>query len=122
MPDGWRAWHDNECATLTGHQEIGALQISAAFKETEVLDDDLRDFASEHIGAGEKGRMIQAGDFVGLEIAFAEDTNFWRHWYLRNGKQMLFVTYNCSRESRGLEDGVVDAALASLSASRGRVV
>ncbi len=40
-PEGWRAWHDAECATLVANDEIGALQISAAFKDSEVGDDDL---------------------------------------------------------------------------------
>ena len=87
VPEDWDAQHDEECATLIG--EIGALQVSAAFKETEVLDSDLRDFASDHIDAGAAPRPMQAGDFVGFEIAFGDDECFWRHWYLRNDKQRV---------------------------------
>lgn len=29
MPDGWRAWHDDECATLVVPGEIDAFEISA---------------------------------------------------------------------------------------------
>ena len=32
VPDGWRAWHDEKCATLVGDDEIGAFQISAAVR------------------------------------------------------------------------------------------
>jgi hypothetical protein len=116
VPDGWRAWHDDEYATLVGPGEIGALQISAAFKDSEVVDTDLREFAAEHLKAGAKPRPTEAGDFVGFEIAFSDEECLWRQWYLRNGRQMLFVTYNCSLESRGVEDGPVRAALASLAA------
>lgn len=115
-PKGWRARHDAGCATLVADDEIGALQISAAFKDTEVVDADLRDFAAEHLEAGAKPRPTEAGDFVGFEIRFRDDERFWRHWYLRNGRQMLFVTYNCGLDSRGEEDGPVGAALASLEA------
>jgi len=115
VPDGWRAWHDDECATLMGPREVGALQISAAFKDSEVVD-DLREFAAAHLEAGAKPQPTEAGDFMGFEIAFSDEERFWRHWYLRNGRQLLFVTYNCGLESRGVEDGPVGAALASLAA------
>lgn len=116
VPDGWRAWHDDECATLVGPGEIGALQISAYFKESEVVDLDLREFAAEHLEAGAKPRPTEAGDFVGFEICYADDEFVCRQWYLRNGRQMLFVTYTCGFESRGVEDGRVGAALSSLVA------
>jgi len=96
--------------------EIGALQISAAFKGSEVVDADLREFAADHLEAGATPRSTEAGDFVGFEISFSDGDRFWRQWYLRNGCQMLFVTYNCGLDSRGAEDGPVGATLASLEA------
>ncbi len=117
LPDAWRAWHDDECSTLVDDQEIGALQISAAFKDCEVLERDLADFALEHLDAGAEAHPTQVGDFVGFEIAFSDETGFWRQWYLRHGRQMLFVTYNCSLESRGSLDDEVQGALATLLAS-----
>jgi|GEM_PF-866899 len=103
-PEDWRAWHDAECVTLVADDEIGALQISAAFKDSEVLDADLRDFAADHLEAGAKPWPTEAGDFVGFEISFSDDERFWRQWYLRNGRQVLFVTYNCALDYRGAED------------------
>jgi hypothetical protein len=116
VPDGWRAWHDDACATLVAEHEIGALQISAASKDSEVLDRDLREFAAEHLEAGAKARSTEAGDFVGFEIVLGDGERFWRQWYLRNGRQVLFVTYNCGSESRGAEDAAVREILASLAA------
>jgi len=121
VPEGWRAWHDPECATLVGPGDIGSLQISAAFKESEVLEADLRDFASKHLDAGARPSATHAGDFVGFEIAFSDGDKFWRQWYLRNGRQMLFVTYNCDLDSRGTEEEPIREALASLVA-KGRDV
>jgi len=116
VPDGWRAWHDKECATVVADDHIGALQISAAFKESDVVDADLREFAAEHLQAGAKAQRIEAGDFVGFEIAFSDEGRFWRLWYLRSGRQMLFVTYNCGWQSRGIEDAALRHILASLTA------
>lgn len=117
VPDGWLASDDEECVTLVASHEVGALQISAAFKDTEIVDSDLRDFAAEHLDAGAKPRPTEAGEFVGFEIAFGDDERFWRQWFLRNGHQLLFVTYNCDPDSRGVEDGPIRSALASLVAS-----
>ncbi|MCK5943910.1 MAG: hypothetical protein KAI24_18140 [Planctomycetes bacterium] len=117
VPDGWEASHGEDCATLVGPTEVGALQISAAFKDSEVLDDDLRDFASEHLDAGATPHACSAGDFTGFEICFSDGETFWRQWFLRHARQMLFVTYNCSVAERGVEDGLVEEILASLRSS-----
>ena len=92
------------------------MQVSAAFKDSEVLEADLRDFAAQHLEAGASARPTQAGDFSGFEIAFRDGEFFQRQWYLRSGMQMLFVTYTCDVATRGVEDRVVDEILASLGA------
>ena len=86
---GWHARHDRECATLVGDPEIGALQISAYFKDTPVLDRDLRELAAERLAANAKAQSVVAGVFVGFEIAFTDAENYWRQWFLRRGKQAL---------------------------------
>jgi hypothetical protein len=122
LPDGWQGWHDPECATIVANPEIGALQVSAAFKDSEVSEADLREFAAEHLDAGATPSLVQCGDFVGFTIAFGTEDAFWREWYLRNGGQALFVTYNCSPGDRGVEDAAVDKILATLSVSGLQVV
>lgn len=114
VPSGWRAWHDEECATLVGPGDLGALQVSAAVKDSEVLEQDLREFASEHLAAGAHAAATEAGDYSGIEIAFSDGDTYWRQWFLRRGRQALFVTYNCALDSRGAEDDAVRQALASL--------
>jgi hypothetical protein len=114
VPSGWRAWHDEECSTLVGPGDLGALQVSAASKDSEVLDQDLRDFASKHLAAGAHAEPAEAGDYAGFEIAFRDGDRYWRQWFLRRGRQALFVTYNCALDHRGAEDDAVRQALASL--------
>lgn len=114
VPAGWRASHDGDCATLVGPGDVGALQFSAALKDSEVLDRDLRDFASEHLAAGAHAEAVDAGDYAGFEIAFRDGERCWRQWFLRRGRQALFVTYNCAVDHRGAEDDAVRQVLASL--------
>ena len=121
VPEGWRAWHDAECATLVADPEIGALQISAAIKDAVVDASDLRAFAAKHLDAGVYPQPIQVGAFVGFSIGFQVEATAWRQWYLRHGAMALFVTYNCAVHARGVEDAAVDAALASLLASGNHV-
>lgn len=99
---------------LVGPDEIGTLLISAACKDTEVVQEDLREFASDHFEAGAQPRAAKAGDYVGFEIAYSEGSMFCRQWCLRHGKQALLVTYDCELESRGAEDDSVRLILASL--------
>jgi hypothetical protein len=66
VPNGWTASHDTACATLVGSPAIGALQLSAAFKETPVLDEDLEDFAAEHLQAGATATRVVAGGLSGV--------------------------------------------------------
>lgn len=86
FPDGWHARHDADCATLKSDGAIGALQISATFTESDARDQDLRDFVADDIAAGAGARTIDAGDFVGIEIAFADGERFCRQWRWRRGK------------------------------------
>lgn len=116
IPEGWTASEDPECVTLTGSAPIGALQISASFKRTEVFDSDLREFASDHLDAGAVPAEVHAGDFVGLEFAFDTEDACWRQWYLRYSNMMLYVTYNCDLADRGAEDAAVNSAVGSLKA------
>lgn len=114
VPSGWRAWHDEECTTLVGPGGLGALQVSVAVKDSEVLDEDLRDFASEHLAAGAHAEAAEAGDYAGFEVAFSDGERYWRQWFLRRGRQALFVTYNCEGGHRGADDDAVRQILASL--------
>lgn len=116
LPAGWHGLQEDDVDQLFGPDDVGAMTVSTAFKDSEVLEDDLRDFAAEHMEAGARAAPAHCGDFVGFEIAFRDDDSFWRHWYLRNGRQMLFVTYNCDFGARGVEDDAIHQVLTSLVA------
>lgn len=114
-PADWSAWHDAECVTMAADPEVGALQISAAFKESNVSHEDLLDLASDHINAGARPIEIAAGTFEGITFCYGDGESHWQQWFLRDGCQALFVTYNCPGDSRGVEDEVVNKALKTLS-------
>ena len=93
----------------------GCLQISAAKKDGEVVDADLREFAAEDLESGAKTWDIQLGEFVGFSFHFGDGELYWQHWYVGCGSVAVFVTYNCDLEARGTEDDAVDEMLRSLT-------
>lgn len=112
--DGWNGKVDDGCATISSEGKMGALQMSAAIKPTQVKDDDLYDFAAEQIHDGTKTKNVQFGEFVGFEISFSVDDDFFRMWYLRHERKLLFVTYICDLKKRGVEDEDVQKMLVTL--------
>lgn len=117
LPHGWSGRLDAECATLEGTPPLGALQLSVAWKESAVDDADLRGFASEHLDAGARTREVTYGPFSGFVLAFGTPSAYWKHWYLRNDRQMLFATYGCEPQHRGVEDPLLERILVTLRAA-----
>jgi len=113
LPSGWEAWHDTECASMEPPTHLGALQVSAAFKDSFVTDEDLKGFAGSEVQASLDPASF--GPFVGFHLAHESEGAHWHRWYLRHELQALFVTYNCSSPDRGLEDAAVVEVLKTLS-------
>jgi len=98
---------------------MSALQLSAARKGTEITDEDLREFAENHLAAGASPSPVEAGDFKGFSIAYRDESHHWRQWFLRSHNVAVFVTYNCPVKLAGEEDIVVNTALSDLRLSNG---
>lgn len=116
LASSWQASDDRDCVTIARPDGLGALQISAARKHTAVTDDDLADFAADHLDAGAIARQVSLGDFSGIAIRYRADGVHRRQWCLPRGPLALFVTYNCAEVDRGIEHAEVDRMLGSLRA------
>ena len=116
IPDDWKSDDSEGCATFTSKNGFGALQISAFKKEDrEVTDEDLRDFASDHVNAGANLSSVSFGDFIGLYVAYSvEDQEFWCEYWLRSGQVMIYVTYNCLLSEKENELSTIEDILDSL--------
>jgi len=113
-PAGWTGQEEEGCDTFESAGGVGALQISAHRKESsEVSDDDLREFAGDI-----PLRAIALGSLSGFRTRFSDDGTFWIKWWLRTGKTMVHVTYNCAVEERNEEEeSLVERTLSSLTTS-----
>jgi hypothetical protein len=109
VPEGWRHESEEDCSTFTHPQGVGAFQVSSHRKDEAVTDDDLREFAGEIPLA-----PVSVGRLTGFRTRFSEDDTCWTKWWLRAGRQMIHVTYNCSLADRGREDAEVSTMIESL--------
>lgn len=116
LEPSWETQSDEECETLFCPDGVGALQISSARKEGDVTDDDLNNFAADHLNTDTKTKPVILGDFSGIAIQHKADGSLWRRWFLRYGPVALFVTYNCAEEDSGVEDVQVNKMLGTLRA------
>jgi hypothetical protein len=114
LPDGWTGHNDPECATFVSKGGPGALQISAAKKNDEVTNEDLCDFAREHLDAGAKTKEVTTGDFTGFTFHYGDGERYWRQWFVRHREVAAFITYNCPLSARGEEDAAVNIIISSL--------
>lgn len=116
IPDDWIDEDDDGCIALYHPDGYGMLEITAAPQDEPIALDDLRVMASEHLEAGAKPQPVKIGAFEGLEIDYDDGEFYWREWYVRHDKVMLFITYNCALGDEEREEAMVDVVLATLKA------
>lgn len=93
----------------------GALQVSAYRNEEEdVSDEDLQAFASEHVDGDLALEPTVIGAFDGYCVSYEEGDSWWSEWFGRNGRVLLYVTYNCAVADQGEEFAEVEEILESL--------
>jgi len=107
LAPSWQANDDEDGFCIVRPEGLGALQIT---------DEDLTDFAADHLDAGARTRPVTLGNFSEIAIRYGADGIHWRRWFLRHGPVALFVTYNCAEADRGIEDADFDQMLGSLRA------
>jgi len=117
LPDAWDEEHDEDGVTLFNPHGNGSLEISTLEQEDVVDDGFLEYMAIEHLEAGAEPEEIECGDFEGLVFDYADETHYWREWYLRADNLMLYITYHCPLDVEGGEDDEVDAILETLQLS-----
>lgn len=114
VPDGWTVTEDDECVSFTAGEPIGALQVSAYLKDGQVTNEDLEELAEEHLTAGAQPETVDHPTYEGFGIAYEVDEEFWTEWFLRNGNQAIYATYNCPVGEQDAESEVVGELLSTL--------
>ena len=114
IPDDWEVDQDEHCTTFYHPEGVGALQVSAAKKDSgSVTTDDLYDAAKEHLSV-DVSTSTWSGWFSGISAEFVRENNFWRQWWLAAGNTLVYVTYICATTDRGREEQTAAEAVATL--------
>jgi hypothetical protein len=112
--DDWTATEDPECTTFRARIPVGALQVSAARKpKDDATLEDLKEFA----GGLEPPKLSSPfanGEISGLSAEFEQSGFYSRHWWLRKGPVVVFVTYNVALSNRADEQQMIDDLVHSL--------
>ena len=111
LPDEWSADRDDDVIVIGDQDGVGVLELSELHKEKGVFNSaDVETIASE----GGALKDVQVGSFRGAYSSFLEDDAALREWYLYAEDLLLYITYSCDIDNRGLDDAIVDEILATL--------
>nr|WP_241263299.1 hypothetical protein [Parahaliea mediterranea] len=116
LPPEWWAEAEEESILVGDVDEVGCIEISTLHKEAGVFSGgELRHIAEQESPQVAAWREVTRGDFDGWTASFDEDGAAIREWYLGREGMLLFVTYSCDEDNRGLDDAAVDEILDTLA-------
>jgi hypothetical protein len=119
-PEWWGEVDEDDDTVLVGDQDdVGCIEISTLHKDGGVFDQpELLRIARDESDAEQQWQQVELGDFRGWRAAFAEGDAAVREWYVASGSLLLFITYSCDLDNRGMDDSAVDELLDSLTTNR----
>ena len=115
LPPEW--WADTEeDSILVGDRDgVGCIEISTLHKDEGVFDEDsILEIARLEGDESQQWQGAILGEFSGLVASFLEEDAAIREWYVANGPMLLFITYSCDQDNRGMDDAAVDELLDTL--------
>jgi hypothetical protein len=115
VPPEW--WADTEeNSILVGDRDgVGCIEITTLHKEEGEFDHQaVLDIANAESDQAVNWARVTLGDFAGVSGEFLEEDAAIREWYVAYGPMLLFITYSCDEENRGMDDAAVDELLDTL--------
>ncbi len=117
LPPEWWAEAEEDSILVGDRDEVGCIEISTLHKEQgEFSVAELRRIAGAESGEELPWREVGLGDFRGWCTELTEEDTAIREWYLGCGPLLLYITYSCDLDNRGMDDAAVDQLLDTLAA------
>jgi hypothetical protein len=119
LPDDWEfAVRRSSVAFFHPSEGVGAMNVSAMIPQNGVAVDPAV-VALDFVPKGVRTEVNLASKVADSQSKWAHaqyetDTDAWRLWVLCGLTQIVIVSYNCQRNSKGIEDPVVDQIVASI--------
>jgi hypothetical protein len=115
LPAQWWADAEDDGILIGDRDGVGCIEISTLHKdEGEFSREELQDIASTQTDQTIEWQSAALGEFSGLGGSYLEEDAAIREWYVANGSLLLFITYSCDQENRGMDDASVDELLDTL--------
>ena len=115
LPPEWWADSEEDSILIGDRDDVGCIEISTLHKEQGEFDEQaLRDMVAEEADRVLEWRSITLGEFKGLASNYVEEGAAIREWYVASGALLLFITYSCDEDNRGMDDSAVDELLDTL--------
>ena len=115
LPPEWWADTEDDSILVGDRDEVGCIEISTLHKDQGEFDrGEVREMAESEAGQVADWRSVALGDFSGIGGHFVEDGVALREWYVSSGGMLLFITYSCDEENRGMDDAAVNEILDTL--------
>jgi hypothetical protein len=116
VPEGWDIDQDEYCTSFVSPSGTGALQISAARKQSGVIsDDDLLAQAQKRTEAGASLSPVATAHASGFTAAHARENSEWQEWWLRSDDTLLYVTWIRAAGDDAGEDAVAREMIETLA-------
>lgn len=115
IPPEWWAEFEEDGILVGDRDDVGCIEISTLLKEEGSFDQNsVRDIAESESGQALEWREVALGDFSGVAASYVDEGTAVREWCVSNDAMLLFITYSCDEENRGMDDAAVDQLLDTL--------
>ena len=116
VPPEWWAEREEDSVVIGDRDDVGNIEISTLQRDEGIFEaEEVLAIARENGEADWHWEPLEAGEFSGVQTRYEEDGDAVREWYLADGPLLLFITYSCDMENRGLDDAAVDEILNTLA-------
>ena len=117
LPPEWWAESEAESILVGDRDDVGCIEISTLQKDGgEFSAAEVLAMAKDNAEQPLDWREVELGDFTGVTASYVdeEDDAALREWYITSGSLLLFITYSCDTENRGMDDAAVNELLDTL--------
>ena len=115
LPPEWWADSEDDSILVGDRDDVGCIEITTLHKDKGEFDlQEVRDIAVAESDSPQDWRKVNLGDFLGVSSSFVEESTAIREWYVMHGALLLFITYSCDEDNRGMDDAAVDELLDTL--------
>jgi len=115
VPPEWWADSEEESILVGDRDDVGCIEISTLLKDEGEFDAaTVQAIAHAESESEQDWDDKELGDFRGVACHYLVEDAAVREWYLANGNILLFITYSCEEENRGMDDAAVNEILDTL--------